>query len=71
MYIHGIDKSLIYVLVLDKKGYIVEFMSKIVVTNKGNISMKCYKSHNVYSLNIDIDIDNIVSISNYLNVSTN
>lgn len=69
MYIHGIDKSLIYVLVLDKKGYIVEFMSKIVVTNKGNISMKCYKSHNVYSLNIDID--NIVSISNYLNVSTN
>lgn len=66
MYQFYICMDLVYVLVLNHKGYIVEFKSEIVIKSKGNVLVKDMKNHDINILDVDT---NKVSIFNYLNVS--
>ena len=65
LYVPSIRRNLVSVPVLDEKGYKVRFKSGFVIIQKGNVLVKGVKIENMYLL----EINNKVSISDYLNVS--
>jgi hypothetical protein len=65
LYVPSIRKNLIYVSILEDKGYSIKFKSIKVYIRKWNISVKCTKVDNMYFLKVD----NKIPISNHVNVS--
>ncbi len=66
LYVPSVHRNLIFVPMLDEKGFEIKIKSSRVFISKGNISVSGVKVDGMYLLKCDINKD---FISDYLNVS--